>query len=144
MEKYHPIIENEIVKIYAKGQEKTIIVGSKEFTFQTKTKILKRKRMNIENELFKVNRLQHEGKYCGSLKKDWENKLWNKDRPRWEEIDKDKGVAFYKKGNRRMDFIEGEDEERGIKYKDIIIYSSDLSGETLVRNKKEPLERNKR
>jgi hypothetical protein len=60
-------------------------------------------------------------------------------RPRWELKDKDTGIAFYRKGDKHMDIIEGEDEYRGVKYKDIIIYDSNLTKDVMVRTKKEPL-----
>lgn len=47
MERYRPLLETEKLKIYQKG-DKTLIVGEKEFTFQTNERILKRKR--IKNE----------------------------------------------------------------------------------------------
>lgn len=61
------------------------------------------------------------------------------ERPRWTLKDKDTGVAFYRKGEKHMDILEGVDEWRGIKYRDIIIYDSNLSKDVLVRTKKEPL-----
>lgn len=60
-------------------------------------------------------------------------------RPRWELKDKDKGMAFYRKGNKRMDILEGEDDERKTSYRDIIIYDSNLEKDVLVRSKKGPL-----
>jgi len=96
MERYHPLLETEIVKIYVK-RDKSLIVSPKEFTFQTPKKIIKRKRMNIENELFAINRLQKEGKPVSAKKKELEEKLWNKERPRWKVIDSDEGILFARK-----------------------------------------------
>jgi hypothetical protein len=62
------------------------------------------------------------------------------ERPRWTLKDKDTGMAFYEKGTKRLDILEGEDEYRGVRYKDIIIYDSDFKKDVLVRNKKEPLD----
>lgn len=43
IEKYKPILNNNIVSVYQKG-EKTLILGKKEITLQTNEKIKKRKR----------------------------------------------------------------------------------------------------
>jgi hypothetical protein len=107
---------------------------------------MEKQNQNAENLLFQLQQLQKEGKSVGSLKKrteetifeDSEKKL-TPQRLRWELIDEDIGVAFYRKGSKHMDFVEGEDEYRGIKYKDIIIYDANLIKDVMVRSKKEPL-----
>jgi hypothetical protein len=99
---------------------------------------------NTENLHFQLKRLQAEGKSVGGFLERTEQTIFENsqkrlERPRWEIRDEDKGMRFYKKGTKRMDILEGVDEYRGIKYKDIIIYDSNFNREVLVRTKKEPL-----
>jgi len=108
---------------------------------------MERENGNAENLIFQIKRLQSEGvKVDGCIRQLAENALWENsekrlspERPRWKIIDQDKGIIFARKGSKHMDILEGEDEERGIKYRDIIIYDSTFQKDTLVRTKKEPL-----
>lgn len=102
---------------------------------------------NAEGLLFQLKQLQSEGKSVGGLIKRAEEKIWQNsekklspERPHWKVIDQDEGIIFARKGSKHMDILEGEDEYRGCKYRDIIIYDSNLSKDVLVRTKKEPLD----
>jgi len=93
-------------------------------------------RENAENLDFQLKQLQMEGKCVGSIKKHLEEQIWDEVekklspiRPRWKIIDSDTGIIFAKKemkdgSIKHMDILEGEDEERGTKYKSIIIYET--------------------
>lgn len=109
---------------------------------------MERENGNAEGLLFQLKQLQKEGKSVGGLIKQTEQELWQNsekklspERPRWKIIDKDEGIAFYQKGSKHMDFIEGRDEEEGYTYKDVIIYDANSIGDTLVRHKKESLDK---
>lgn len=110
---------------------------------------MERENGNAENLIFQIKRLQSEGvKVDGCIRQLAENALWENsakrlepERPRWKIIDKDEGIAFYQKGSKHMDFIEGRDEEEGYTYKDVIIYDANSIGDTLVRHKKESLDK---
>jgi hypothetical protein len=105
---------------------------------------MERENGNAENLHFQLKRLQAEGKSVGKLLKRTEKTIFDNsqkklERPRWTLRDKGEGMRFYQKGTKRMDILTGVDEWRNIRYKDIIIYDSNMNREVLVRTKKEPL-----